>query len=178
MTLLQPTVSVNRVTDITAELIRAMKADTILLDVDNTLATHGSQEPFAGSIEWTHSMRKAGLKIIIVSNNYPDRVAPFAEKYDLPFLCRAYKPLPSGYYRAAGMVGAKRRQVVVVGDQIFTDIIGANFSGMKSILLTPEKEEDSLSFRIRRQLEKPLRRKLERKGIHLPARKQHQEGKV
>ena len=45
---------------------------------------------------------------------------------------------------------------------------------MKSILLTPEKEEDSLSFRIRRQLEKPLRRKLERKGIHLPARKQHQ----
>ena len=62
MALLQPTVSVNRVTDITAELIRAMKADTILLDVDNTLATHGSQEPFAGSIEWTHSMRKAGAE--------------------------------------------------------------------------------------------------------------------
>lgn len=170
MSLLHPTVSVPRVTDITPGLLHAMKVRAILLDVDNTLATHGSHEPFPGSIEWSHEMRKAGFRILIVSNNYPDRVAPFAEKYALPFLCRAYKPLPSGYRRALRKLGVRRKEAVVVGDQIFTDILGANAAGMKSILLEPEQEEDSLSFRIRRRLEKPLRRRIGKKRPRVPSR--------
>lgn len=170
MGLFCPTVSVQRVTDITPQLLHAMGADTLLLDVDNTLAAHESQEPFPGSIAWTHTMRSAGVNIIIVSNNYAHRVAPFAEKYGLPFLCRAFKPLPSAYHRAAALLHAKRRSTAVVGDQIFTDVLGANLSGMKSILLVPLTPEDSLSFRVRRRLEVPIRRSICRKGIHLPAR--------
>ena len=170
MGLFRPTVSVERVTDITPELVRAMGADTLLLDVDNTLAAHGSPEPFPGSVAWTHNMRDAGIQIIIVSNNYAHRVAPFAQQYDLPFLCRAFKPLPSGYHRAASIMRAKHRTTVVVGDQVFTDVLGANLSGMKSILLMPVTPEASLSFRVRRRLEKPVRRSLCRRGIHLPAR--------
>lgn len=166
MALLQPTVSVERVTDITPELIRAMGVDAVLLDVDNTLARHGSQEPFAGSIAWTHQLRQAGFKVIIVSNNSRRRVAPFAKKYGLPFLCRAYKPLPRGYRRAAELLGAQHGRSVVIGDQVFTDIVGANLSGMKSILLVPEQEEHSLSFRLRRRLERPVRRRLVKNGIH------------
>lgn len=176
MGLFRPTVSVERVTDITPELVRAMGADTLLLDVDNTLAAHGSPEPFPGSVAWTHTMRSAGIQIIIVSNNYAHRVAPFAEQYGLPFLCRAFKPLPSGYHRAAAVMKAKRRQTVVVGDQIFTDVLGANLSGMKSILLMPVIPEDSWSFRVRRRLERPLRRSLSRRGIHLPARLARRNG--
>lgn len=170
MGFLRPTVSVERVTDITPQLVRAMGADTLLLDVDNTLAAHGSPEPFPGSVAWTRRMRDAGVKIIIVSNNYAHRVAPFAKQYGLPFLCRAFKPLPPGYHRAARILHAKRRETVVVGDQVFTDVLGANLSGMKSILLMPVTPEASLSFRLRRRLEGPIRRSLCRKGVHLPAR--------
>lgn len=176
MGLLKPTVSVERVTDITPKLLRAMGVDTLLLDIDNTLAAHDSPEPFPGSVAWSNKLREEGFQIIIVSNNYADRVGPFAEKYDLPYLCRAFKPLPSGYHRAAAVLHAKRRKTVVIGDQIFTDVLGANLSGMKSILLMPVVPEESLSFRVRRRLEKPLRKSLCRKGIHLPARLARRNG--
>lgn len=161
MALFLPTVAVDRVTDITPKLMQALKAKAIILDVDNTLAVHGSQEPFEGTIDWTWRMRSENIKVIIVSNNYKKRVAPFAAKYNLPFLSLSLKPLPLAYYRAIHKMGVGRKDVVVVGDQIFTDVIGANFSFMKSILLVPPVMEQSLSFRIRRGCEKPLRHLME-----------------
>lgn len=164
MALLLPTVAVNSVTDITPELICAMNASAIILDVDNTLAVHGSQVPLEGSIDWVKRMRSENIKIIIVSNNLKRRVAPFAAKYDLPFLHLACKPFPPAYFRAVHKMGVRRRDVVVVGDQIFTDVIGANLSFMKSILLVPMAEEGSISFRIRRSVEKPLRYLIKKTG--------------
>ena len=157
MALFLPTVAVENVTDITPELIVSMGARAIILDVDNTLATHGSPVPFAGSVEWAHAMRKAGIKVVIMSNNVKERVAPFAEKYELPFLCMALKPLPFAYWRAARFLGVPLREAVAVGDQVFTDILGANLAFMKSILLVPPDPESSLSFRVRRRLEVPIR---------------------
>lgn len=163
MSLFLPTAAVDRVTDITPQMIRAMNAEAIILDVDNTLATHGSPVPLAGTVEWAHAMRQAGLAVVIVSNNFQKRVAPFAEKYDLPFLCVAMKPLPFAYWRAARFLGVPRDRAVAVGDQIFTDVMGANAAGVKSILLRPSDPETSLTFRLRRKLEEPLRRKIEQR---------------
>lgn len=157
MAFLLPTVAVDRVTDITPELIRAMKVNSIILDVDNTLAIHGSQDPFEGTVEWAQYMRSHNINIIIMSNNSKNRVAPFAAKYDLPFMYLSLKPIPVAYHLAARRMGVRRRDTVVVGDQIFTDVIGANLAFMKSILLVPVGGETSLSFAIRRGLEKPLR---------------------
>ncbi len=167
MALLLPTVALDSVKDITPELIRKMKASAIILDVDNTLAIHGSQTPFEGSVEWASHMRNQNIKIIIVSNNVKKRVAPFAAKYGLPFLCLALKPFPFAYYRAVRRMGVGRKDAVVVGDQIFTDVIGANISFMKSILLVPTGKERSVSFRIRRACEKPLRHliKVTKRGL-------------
>ncbi len=155
-----PSAVCNRVTDITEELLRGLGAEALLLDVDNTLAPDGSQEPFPGTVEWTYQIRRAGFKILILSNNFKDRVEPFARQYGLPYLSVAMKPLPAGYLLAAGRLKTERKKTVVVGDQIFTDIIGANLAGMKSILLTPAQEESSVSFKIRRALERPVRRRL------------------
>lgn len=163
MALFLPTVAVNSVTDITPELIFGMGACAIVLDVDNTLATHGSPDPFEGSIEWAHAMRKAGIKVVIMSNNVKERVAPFADKYELPFLCMALKPLPFMYWRAARFLGVRLQQTVAVGDQVFTDILGANLAFMKSILLVPPDPESSLSFRVRRRLEIPIRQRASRR---------------
>lgn len=162
MPLFTPTAALNRVTDITVPLLRGLEAEALLLDVDNTLAPQGSQKPFPRTVEWARVIRKAGFKVMILSNNFRDRVEPFAAKYSLPYLSMAMKPLPAGYLLAAGRLKTGREKTVVVGDQIFTDILGANLAGMKSILLVPVKEENSLSFRIRRSLEQPIRRKIDR----------------
>ena len=145
MALFLPTVAVERVTDITPELIRAMKSNSIILDVDNTLAIHGSQNPFAGAVEWTQYMRSHNINIIIMSNNSKKRVAPFAAKFDLPFMYLSLKPIPVAYRFAMRKMGVHRKDVVVVGDQIFTDVVGANLAFMKSILLVPAGKEKSVS---------------------------------
>jgi len=152
-----PTVAVEKVTDITPKLIRAMNANAMILDVDNTLAIHGSQVPFSGTIEWARSMQENGIQIIIMSNNNKNRVEPFAAKYNLPYMYFSLKPLPFAYFIAIHQLGVKHKEVVVVGDQIFTDIIGSNFSFMKSILLEPIDKEKTFSFKLRRGLEKPIR---------------------
>lgn len=163
MSLLIPTSALTKVTDITPEMLHELKIEAVLLDVDNTLALHGSQIPFPGTIEWSQKMRKAGFKIIIMSNNFSKRVRPFAAKYGLPFLSMSMKPLPRAYLRAAHRLGVSRGKAVVVGDQIFTDILGANLARMKSILLLPAAEENSITFRVRRRLEKPIRQKIGRR---------------
>ncbi|WP_101697093.1 YqeG family HAD IIIA-type phosphatase [Clostridium minihomine] len=163
MPLFLPTAAVEKVTDITPELLKTIGARAIILDVDNTLATHGSPVPLEGTVEWVHAMRKAGIEVVIMSNNFENRVAPFAEKYDLPFLCVALKPLPFAYWKAAHFLKVPRREAVAVGDQIFTDVMGANLAFMKSILLEPSDPETSLSFRVRRKLEVPLRQKIARR---------------
>jgi len=165
MALFLPTIAVNKVTDITPALVRAIKADSILLDVDNTLAFPGSQQPLEGTVEWAGAMKKSGIKIIIMSNNFKKRVQPFVAKYDLPFMSFSLKPLPFAYFRAMRKLKAKRKDVVVVGDQIFTDIIGANFSFMKSILLMPAEKETSFSFRIKRKCENRIRKRILIKGL-------------
>lgn len=163
MSLFLPTAAVDRVTDITPQMIREMGASAIILDVDNTLATHGSPVPLKGTVEWARAMQEAGLLVVIVSNNFKERVAPFADKYGLPFLCVALKPLPFAYWRAARFLGVPRSQAVAVGDQVFTDVMGANLAGVKSILLRPSDPETSMSFRVRRRLEEPIRRKMEQR---------------
>lgn len=155
-----PTVRLKKVTDITLEMIKKLKIDTILLDVDNTLACHGSQVPFDGTVEWAKELIKNGTDIVICSNNNEERVAPFAALYNLPYVAMSMKPLPSGFNKAKKMLNKRPKQVLVVGDQIFTDILGANLANMKSVLLDPVKAETGLGFKFKRWLEKPIRNKI------------------
>jgi hypothetical protein len=155
--LLFPTASVHRVTDITLNILRKMHVKALLVDIDNTLALPESQTPLPGTLEWSRRLRTASLRIILMSNNSEERVQPFAEQYGLPFSPASLKPLPGAFLHAAQRLGAGRGETAVVGDQIYTDILGANLAGMKSILTDPIFQESSLSFQIRRKLEKPVR---------------------
>lgn len=168
MALFFPTAALETLLDVTPELLRKMDVDTILLDVDNTMAFHGSQEPFPGTVEWSRQMRKKGFRMMILSNNFAKRVAPFAAQYDLPFLAFSVKPFPLAYFRAIRKLGAEQSKTVIIGDQVFTDVVGANLSRMKSILLTPRGEEKGVSIWLRRVMERPVRRRFvqhsEKKG--------------
>ena len=159
MSLFKPSLMTKRITDITPAMLKHLGVKALLLDVDNTLVSYAEHEPIEGAIQWTKEMNRAGFKLIVVSNNYASRVAPFVKKFDLPYITFAMKPFPFGYVKASKMLGVPHRECVIIGDQIFTDVTGANLCGMKSILLEPVEMEKGISIGLRRLWEKRIRKK-------------------
>jgi len=151
--LLKPDIKLKRVTDITPNLLKKYNIDSLILDVDNTLSTHHGEILTDGLPQWLDCMRDNGIKLIVLSNSKERRVKPFAEKINLPFISLGLKPLPFGYYRALKMSESKRKNTAIVGDQIFTDVLGGNIVGVKTILLTPIKLESTAGFRFKRKIE-------------------------
>lgn len=166
MSILKPTVIRNRITDITEELLYGMQVTSLLLDVDNTLVSYRSHQPPTGTIAWIARMKASRFQLIIVSNNYRHRVEPLGKQFDLPFITFAAKPLPIGYLKAKHRLKAKSSQCAIIGDQLFTDVLGANLCGMKSILLTPIEPETESGFARRRAFEKKFRDKYKEKGAY------------
>ena len=150
----RPTYVFNDVTEITPEFLKRKHIRGLILDLDNTLTTHNNPEPPQSSLEWIESMKRAGIKLMIVSNNNSARVTPFAERLGLPFVPNGAKPLPIGYIKAREIMGLPNRELAAVGDQIFTDIMGGNLMGIRSIFVFPIEPETSLPFRFKRSIER------------------------
>lgn len=153
MAIFKPTGILSRLTELTPEMLLSLGVRGVVLDVDNTMSAHSDQRPFPGVPQWTKAMTAAGIQLVVVSNNYQKRVAPFAEKFDLPYIAFACKPSPLGYLRAKRLMGLKARECAAVGDQIFTDIVGANLCGMRSVLLEPAAPDPAWTVRFKRFLE-------------------------
>ncbi|WP_369298406.1 YqeG family HAD IIIA-type phosphatase [uncultured Neglectibacter sp.] len=159
MAIFRPTAMKRGLTDLTPEFLSGLGVKALLLDVDNTVASYTSHEPIPGAVEWAHRMVDAGFRVLVVSNNFKKRVQPFAARFGLDCISFAMKPLPFGYLKARRLLRMKCPECAIIGDQIFTDVIGANLCGMKSVLLTPIEEEEGVTFRVRRHFEKGLREK-------------------
>lgn len=143
-----------KTTNITVEFLQEKGIEYLLLDVDNTLTTHGNPEPAPGIIPWLAKMQENGIKLIIVSNNYGKRVKPFADLLGLPCVSFSAKPLSLGIRKAMKALGAQKHNTAMVGDQVFTDVIGGHLKGLMSIMVLAIKEEDALRFRLKRNFEK------------------------
>ncbi|MEE1005734.1 MAG: YqeG family HAD IIIA-type phosphatase [Acutalibacteraceae bacterium] len=154
--LLKPDIKLTRVTDISAELLAKYGIKALILDVDNTLSTHHGEVLTEGLEAWLDRMLKNGVKLIILSNSKQRRVEPFAEKINLPFISMGLKPLPFKFSSALKLLGTKRRETAIVGDQIFTDTLGGNLYGVTTILLDPIKLESSKSFKFKRKIERAV----------------------
>ena len=155
----KPDIKLNRITDISLQLLKKNSINTLILDVDNTLSTHHGTVLVDGLVDWLDSMKKSGIKLIILSNSKEKRVGPFAENLNLDYVSLGLKPLPFKYFTAIKKIGGKRKSTAIVGDQLFTDCFGAKLSGITAIILNPILPEPMLSFRIRRNLEKKLYKK-------------------
>ena len=149
-----PDIKLDRITEITVELLRKYNINSLILDVDNTLSTHHGQQLTEGLTEWLQLMRDNGIKMTVLSNSNSKRLQPFAEKIGLDYISMGLKPLPFGYLRALKALGSTKKETAIVGDQIFTDTVGGNVVGVTTILLTPIKPETSLRFRTKRRMEK------------------------
>lgn len=156
MALFKSTAVFRRITDIDIEFLRNNNIETLLLDVDNTLSTHHGTVLVDGLTEWLAEMQENGIKLVVVSNSKNFRIEPFAGKIGLPFVSLACKPLPKGYRKAVKMMNADKKTTAIIGDQIFTDVLGANLYGIRSLLVRPVKLEDGWSFKVRRYFEKKI----------------------
>ena len=152
--LLKPKIKLERVTDITPEILKKYNLNSLILDVDNTLSTHHGDVLTDGLEDWLRLMQENGIKLMVLSNSKARRVKPFAEKIGLPFISLGLKPLPFGYIRAIKALGSKRKNTAIVGDQIFTDVLGGNAVGVKTLLLTPILLESTAGFKFKRKIER------------------------
>jgi len=156
MPLFAPRLMLGKMIDITPELMRSLNITALLLDIDNTMTTHDNPVPASGVTEWIENMKSKGFELVVVSNNSEERVAPFAQLIGLDFVSKGNKPLPSGFRRACEKLGINKKNAAVVGDQIFTDILGGNLLGAYTILTEPYQLEDMPFFKVKRALEKPI----------------------
>ena len=154
--LLKPNIKLNRITDISTDLLKKYGIKALILDVDNTLSTHHGEVLTEGLEDWLEAMGKNGIGLVILSNSKRKRVAPFAAKIGLPFISMGLKPLPFKFSYALKALGTKRCETAIVGDQIFTDTLGGNLYGVTTILLDPIKLETSKSFKFKRKIERAV----------------------
>jgi HAD superfamily phosphatase (TIGR01668 family) len=126
----------------------------IIVDLDNTLVGYGQDEIAAADIAWIAAARARGFGICLVSNNFDDRVRRVAGSLGVPAIPSALKPLPTGFWQALTILGTPKNRTVVVGDQLFTDVLGAKLLGMHAILTEPLVAKDWLGTRILRFFER------------------------
>lgn len=151
--LFKPTFHVKNVLSINKEFLEKNGVTALVLDMDNTLSMHGNPCAEAGVSEWLCEMRALGIKMRVVSNNTNKRVAPLAAKLGLSFTANGAKPLTFGITRAMKAMNAGKSETLVVGDQIFTDIMAGNLKGVRTVLVEPFHLENTWTFKLKRRLE-------------------------
>ena len=140
--LIYPNIYIKRVEEITIEMLQKNKIKALILDIDNTLIDY--EENMEESVkQWAKDLKGQGTKLIILSNtNKKTKVEKVAKTLEIPYIYFAKKPLKSGFKKAKEQLKEKEEHIAVVGDQIFTDVIGGNRCKMLTILVEPIKEKD------------------------------------
>ena len=142
------------VTHITPEWLAEKGIRALVLDIDNTLTADRSQELPAEVAQWLEEMRKAGVALTIVSNGAEQRVKPFARKLGLAYLYRAAKPLPFALMVARRRRGVKRREMAMVGDQLYADRMAAALYGIPGLMVVPRGPDLGAQVVLKRKWEK------------------------
>ena len=151
--LMQPNLWIDKYTDITPTLLKELGAKAVLVDIDNTVVEHRSNEVNQVLIDWFDALKEAGLAVCILSNNPKSRVKAFSKKLLVPFVAGFSKPWPWGFGKAIKKVGTSRENIVMIGDQVFTDLVGSNWAKIKCILVKPIGGKELPHTRLLRKLE-------------------------
>ncbi|MGI6030199.1 MAG: YqeG family HAD IIIA-type phosphatase [Eubacteriales bacterium] len=136
----------------------------LIFDLDNTLCSYSTAEPDEKNRALIRRLKEKGYQIWLVSNNSRERVERYNRSLGLPVIANAKKPLQSALSRALRQMGLPRSQVALVGDQIYTDMLGGNRAGLMTILVQPVEERENWFFRLKRQMEEPVIRHFQRHG--------------
>lgn len=137
----------------------------IITDLDNTLVEWDRPNATPQLMEWFKEVKEQGMDITIVSNNNEKRVKEFSEPLDVKFIHKAKKPMGKAFLKAVKRMNLRKEEVVVIGDQLLTDVLGGNRNGFQTILVVPVASTDGFFTRFNRKIERRIMETLKRKGM-------------
>lgn len=130
-----PTIMIDAVTDLTPELLHSHGVKLLMMDFDNTIVPYTTDAPTNKMLNWIRTMQASDITLCVVSNSRRERVKIFCEKYGLSCITHAKKPFSRGIRECLHKFRMPAEACALVGDQIFTDALGANCAGIRSILV-------------------------------------------
>jgi len=145
-----------RLCDVSLDELAARGIQGLILDLDNTLVAYRRSEVVQDHLAWVEAAHVRGFKMVMLSNNFTDRVTTVAAQLRIECIPNAMKPLPTAFLRAKHVLGLHRRHIAVVGDQLFTDVLGAKLLGMYAILTEPIEPHDFAVTRVFRFFERMM----------------------
>ena len=152
--MLKPKAKFDKITDIDIQFLKNNGIKAVILDVDNTLMDL-DRKPLENIEKWIEKLKKENIKICIASNSIKkNKVSNMAKNLDVPFIYFSTKPLKRGLKKAVDILNEKNENIAEIGDQLFTDVIGANRMKMFSILTKPLSKEKTKLGEIKRKIEK------------------------
>ena len=157
---LLPDMTAQSIYDIDFSLLTKKGINSIILDIDNTLVSHRDKTPDERTLGLISHLKSLGFKLAIISNGKPERINLFTKGFDIPVVSGHLKPSKKGYIIALDKLCAKPSECAAIGDQIFTDVLGANKMGIFSIYTTPIEKYENSFFYIKRFFEGFILKKL------------------
>ncbi|MDN6967204.1 YqeG family HAD IIIA-type phosphatase [Oenococcus sp. UCMA 17063] len=150
----EPTYRVRKAWGISPQALKLHGITTVLADLDNTLVAWNKPEGGDDFFAWHEKLSNAKINLIVVSNNSTGRVKKAVKALGVPFEAWSLKPLPRGIKKTLRDFNLSKDEVIMIGDQIMTDIVAANLAGVRSVLVKPLIETDGFPTRINRHFAK------------------------
>jgi uncharacterized protein len=157
---LTPDAIVDRVEDISTELLAGWGVRGIVLDLDNTIVPWNTSDVSPAARDWVGKLRQAGIGICVLTNNYTRRASAVAHELGIPIIKAAFKPSPIAFRSALRRMSIDADEGAVVGDQLYTDVLGGKLVGMRAVLVSPLSTREFFTTKFVRWLERPFRARL------------------
>lgn len=160
-----PNQHVQNVFEITPAILKEKGIKGIITDLDNTLVAWDVADATPEIIQWFKQMEDNGIRVTIISNNNEKRVKLFSEPLKTPFVYSARKPLTKAFKKASKQMELSKDEIVVIGDQLMTDVLGGNSAGFYTILVVPIVQTDGFWTKFNRRVERRILSWMRRKGL-------------
>ncbi|KAB3527595.1 YqeG family HAD IIIA-type phosphatase [Alkaliphilus serpentinus] len=142
MKLLTPDLFVDSIFQLNLDTLKERGIKGLIIDIDNTLVAWDIKFASEDTKKWLLKLKEQGFDVCLVSNNTEDRVVTFNEELKLPAIHRATKPRRGAFKKAMGLMKSNLKNTAVIGDQIFTDVLGGNRMGLFTILVIPIESKE------------------------------------
>ena len=161
---LKPTYYFKSIYDVPIEFFLKNEIKGILFDIDNTLEPYASAVPGDKCKELFRELHAAGIKTAIISNNHKDRVEEFAADLNSDFYYESLKPKTGNIFSAIEKMGLDKKEVIIVGDQLFTDVWAGSRAGIRSVFLDKLSDVEGRFVKFKRLLETPFIKRIRKRG--------------
>ncbi len=141
---------------VTPEFLKSIGKTCVLCDIDNTLVPYDVPHPTEEVIEWAKTLLNNGIKLILVSNNEKERVELFNESIGVPCMHKSGKPSRRTVKKAMAILNDDKKNAIMLGDQLLTDVITARVSGITAVWVPTIKKVETPFFRFKSAIEKPF----------------------